>query len=99
MVVRFSVEISVSDYGSHCSHFCWGLSGGCLVMVAQNYPNFRPLQLSDAMRCCKHVVLGEEGCSAVEVPIVDYSSYPGVVVDSSGSPSYNSVFVVGPSAF
>lgn len=99
MVVGFSVEVSVSDDGSHRSHFCRSFSGGCLVMVAEDYPNFGPLQLPNAVGRREHVVLGEQRSSTVEVAVIDDPGHPWIVVDPCGTPPYDPVLVVGSSAF
>lgn len=94
MVVRFRIEISVPNDGGDRPHLGGGLSGRGLIMVAEDNPNFGPFQFSHAVGGSQDVVFRQKRGTAVELPIVDQPRHPGIMVNTSGTTTDNSVFVV-----
>lgn len=57
MVVGIRVEIPVPNYRSDRPHDRRSLRGNELIVVSENHPDLCPLQSTNAMGSCQHVIL------------------------------------------
>ena len=99
MVVGIGVKVPVPNDRSDRPHDCRSLRGDELIVVSENHSNLCPLQPTNAMGSCQHVILTDQGGSTVELAIVDDPSSPWVLIHSSGSSSYDPRLLFLPSAF